>query len=100
MIKILWMFCLITGVLNYFNVSLSEDESIEISIESQRSTSRELVGLQLWRGAFLLAEYLCFHPELTREAVILELAAGTGFASIVASLTAKSVICTGKIRSF
>ena len=63
-----------------------------------RSTSISLVGLQVWRGALILADYLLAHyAELDMaNARVIELAAGTGITSIVsAALGAKSVLCTG-----
>lgn len=65
-------------------------------LESCRSTTRELVGLQLWRGGLLLADFICSFPELFRNQNVLELAAGTGFTSLVASQWAHKVICTGE----
>ena len=62
--------------------------------ESYRKSTRELVGLQLWRGAFLLADYICEYPELFESKNVLELAAGTGLTSIVAANWAKKVLCT------
>ena len=53
-----------------------------------------MVGLQLWRGAFLLGDYICSHIDSFKDQVILELAAGTGFSSIIASKFARKVICT------
>ena len=66
-----------------------------LMVESYCSSSRDLVGLQLWRGAFLLAEYLWAHPKILESAHVLELGAGTGLTSLVAALKAKSVTCTG-----
>ena len=64
-----------------------------------RSTSVSLVGLQVWRGSLLLADYLVAHNlalDLDNARVI-ELAAGTGITSITcAALGAKSVLCTGE----
>lgn len=79
------------GVITNFPV-LKDGQLVEISLESFRSSSRDLVGLQLWRGAFVLAEYI-LHSEIKGQNV-LELAAGTGFTSLVAALSAKNVICT------
>ena len=56
------------------------------------------MGLQLWRGAFLLAEYISDQAELIENKNVLELAAGTGFTSLVAAVAAKSVLCTGKLQ--
>ncbi|KXS12771.1 hypothetical protein M427DRAFT_59295 [Gonapodya prolifera JEL478] len=49
------------------------------------STTLENVGLQLWSGALLLADYLLARPELVREKTVLELGAGLGLPSIVAA---------------
>jgi predicted nicotinamide N-methyase len=62
-----------------------------------RSTSVSLVGLQIWRGALLLADYLLDRGSSLNisNAHVLELAAGTGITSIVAAAVgAKSVLCT------
>ena len=63
-----------------------------------RSTTVSLVGLQVWRGSLLLADFLLnHHSDLNiSNARVIELAAGTGITSIVsAALGAKSVLCTG-----
>ena len=65
-----------------------------ISTENFKLSTRDLVGLQLWRGAFLLGDYICSHIDSFKDQVILELAAGTGFSSIVAAKFARKVICT------
>ena len=44
----------------------------------------------------MLAEYISEHVELIENKNVLELAAGTGFTSLVAAVAAKSVLCTGK----
>ena len=62
--------------------------------ENFKKSSREFVGLQLWRGAFLLADYIISNPDIFRDKAVLELAAGTGFTSLVASKWAKKVVCT------
>ena len=46
--------------------------------EHSVSSSVDLVGLQVWRGALLLADYLLSHPNLVSRKHVLELAAGTG----------------------
>lgn len=74
-----------------------KDKSFEITLTHFRSTSISLVGLQVWRGALILADYLlAHHAELDMaNARVIELAAGTGITSIVsAALGAKSVLCT------
>ncbi|XP_063828294.1 methyltransferase-like protein 22 [Ostrinia nubilalis] len=67
-----------------------------IKIEHSSKTKIALVGLQVWRGAFLLGDLL-IHLGLNGRLAgktVLELGAGTGLTSFVASLYAKKVICT------
>lgn len=64
--------------------------------EHSVSTELDLVGLQVWRGALLLADYILSHPDSFRNQTILELGSGVGLTSIVASYLAREVICTGK----
>lgn len=55
------------------------------------------MGLQLWRGALLLSDYLMHTKnENLIGKTVLELGAGVGLTSIVASMLAKKVIATGK----
>ncbi|XP_051168707.1 methyltransferase-like protein 22 [Leptopilina boulardi] len=65
-----------------------------LMIEHHISTDLHLVGLQLWRGAFLLADYILSNSDLFENKTILELGSGVGFTSIIASILAKKVICT------
>ena len=51
--------------------------------------------IQLWRGSLLLADFLIHIQDQLRDATVVELGAGTGLASIVASFFAKKVVCTG-----
>ncbi|KAF5305277.1 hypothetical protein FQA39_LY09242 [Lamprigera yunnana] len=65
-----------------------------IEIEHRKSTTIPLVGLQVWRGALLLADWLLYTGEtLPKSSKILELGSGTGLTSIIASIFAP-VICT------
>ena len=48
------------------------------------SSSVELVGMQVWRGALLLADLLLARPGLVQGRHVLELAAGTGLTAITA----------------
>ena len=59
------------------------------------STPLEDVGLQVWRGALLMTDYIIHNSSRFDGATVLELGAGIGLVSIVASLSAKSVYCTG-----
>ncbi|XP_039755985.1 methyltransferase-like protein 22 isoform X2 [Pararge aegeria] len=67
-----------------------------IKIEHSSKTNISLVGLQVWRGAFLLGDLL-IHLGLNgglSGKTVLELGAGTGLTSFVAAIYAKKVVCT------
>lgn len=53
-----------------------------------------LVGLQVWRGALLLADWLIYNNEQLSNKTILEVGSGVGLTSIVAAMY-RPVICTG-----
>ena len=59
------------------------------------STTLDDVGLQVWRGSLLMADYLFCQKERLQESLLLELGAGTGLVSVTAALTAQCVFCTG-----
>ena len=63
-------------------------------IEHSQATSVDLVGLQVWRGALLLADFILARPDLVRERQVLELAAGTGVTSVTAGMFASAVTAT------
>ncbi|KAG5832113.1 hypothetical protein ANANG_G00287660 [Anguilla anguilla] len=65
-----------------------------LTIEHTMATPLEDVGKQVWRGAFLLADFILSQPMLFQGATVLELGAGTGITSIVAATLAKRVYCT------
>ncbi|XP_071376107.1 methyltransferase-like protein 22 [Centroberyx affinis] len=65
-----------------------------IRIEHTMATPLEDVGKQVWRGAFLLADYILSQQVMFRGATVLELGAGTGLASVVMAIVAKTVYCT------
>lgn len=55
-----------------------------------------MVGLQIWRGALLLADWLLHNNEIVqKDSYILELGSGVGLTSIVAAMF-NPVFCTGK----
>ncbi|XP_074821591.1 methyltransferase-like protein 22 isoform X2 [Natator depressus] len=65
-----------------------------IKIEHTMATPLEDVGKQVWRGAFLLADYILFKQDTFRCCTVLELGGGTGITSIVMAMVAKTVYCT------
>lgn len=65
-----------------------------VLIEHQSATTLDLVGEQVWRGALFLADFILHHPEIFKNANILELASGVGLTSIVAGMLAKKVVIT------
>ncbi|NXI57790.1 MET22 protein, partial [Chloroceryle aenea] len=76
-----------------------EDEEKEctcdfVKIEHTMATPLEDVGKQVWRAAFLLADYILFKQDMFRCSSVLELGGGTGIASIIMGTVAKRVYCT------
>ena len=63
-------------------------------IEHSQCSSVDLVGLQVWRGALLLADFILARPDLVRDKRVLELAAGTGITSVTAGMFASAVTAT------
>lgn len=76
-------------------INLSKMLKLLFILEHNVSTELQMVGLQVWRGALLLADYILSNPDLFREKIIMELGSGVGLTSIVASFLAKEIICTG-----
>lgn len=69
-----------------------------MSLEHAMSTPLEAVGLQVWRGSLLMADYILYQgTQLLSNSVVLELGAGTGLVSIIAGLKAHHVYCTGQL---
>ncbi|NXN20522.1 MET22 protein, partial [Nycticryphes semicollaris] len=77
-----------------------EDEEQEctrsdvVKIEHTMATPLEDVGKQVWRAAFLLADYILFKRDMFRCCSVLELGGGTGITSIIMGTVAKRVYCT------
>ncbi|XP_012682605.2 methyltransferase-like protein 22 [Clupea harengus] len=65
-----------------------------IRIEHTMATPLEDVGKQIWRGAFLLADFILSRPAEFEGVTVLELGAGTGLTSVVMATQAKMVYCT------
>ncbi|KAL5291687.1 METTL22 family protein [Megaselia abdita] len=66
----------------------------KIEIEHAESTVLKLVGLQVWRGALLLADFIFTNRKDFQNLEILELGAGVGLTSIAAAIYSKQVYCT------
>lgn len=62
--------------------------------EHHNSTDLTLVGLQVWRGALLLADYCLHERQLFRGKRVMELGTGVGLTGIAAAMYADRVICT------
>ncbi|XP_078039800.1 methyltransferase-like protein 22 [Augochlora pura] len=76
------------------DVDIDRQKEEKLMIEHRTTTKLQHVGLQVWRGALLLADYILSNPDLFKDKTVLELGAGVGLTSIVASFLAKEVICT------
>ena len=62
------------------------------------ATPLPTVGLQVWRGALLLCDYLLARPALVRGTTILELGAGCGLCGLLAAGTARRVFVTDNVE--
>ncbi|XP_060116594.1 methyltransferase-like protein 22 [Heteronotia binoei] len=65
-----------------------------IRIEHTMATPLEDAGKQVWRGAFLLVDYILSERDLFKDCTVLELGGGTGIVSIAMATAAKTVYCT------
>lgn len=65
-----------------------------IEIQHSEATEIRLVGLQVWRGALLLADFIFHKRTEFKDKQLLELGAGVGLTSIAASIYITKVICT------
>lgn len=70
------------------------NRTLENITEHKKSTILSEVGLQVWRGAFLINDFILSNRELFSNKRIIELGSGVGLTSILASIYAKKVICT------
>ncbi|XP_073968417.1 methyltransferase-like protein 22 [Rhodnius prolixus] len=66
----------------------------KLEIEFSTSTTIPHVGLQIWRGALLLADFIQSHSEIFKDKIVLELGSGVGLGGVVAGMHAKEVICS------
>jgi len=65
-----------------------------INIVHSLDTPMELVGLQVWRGALLLSDFIINHEQLFKQSVVLELGSGCGIVGIVAGRISKLCFLT------
>ena len=66
-----------------------------LTLRHSLATPLRTVGLQVWRGALLLSDWLLANRTLVRGAAVLDLGAGTGLTSLVAAAAgARTVFCT------
>ena len=65
-----------------------------LCFEHRGLTTVDDVAFQLWRGAFLLAEYVVACRDMWRGRTVVELGAGVGLVSTVLGRYSKSVFCT------
>lgn len=66
-----------------------------IELEHSDATELKLVGLQVWRGALLLADYVFHQREELASKTLMELGAGVGLTSIAAAMhNGGQVYCT------
>ncbi|CAB4061908.1 METTL22 [Lepeophtheirus salmonis] len=77
-----------------FDFTNKSGEFLSLEICHYVSSSVDLVGLQVWRGALLLSDYILDNQDYFKHKCTLELAAGTGIASIVSGLFADEVYIT------
>jgi len=80
-----------------FVARVNSKEHLKLSIENHHKSTRELVGLQVWRAGLYLADYILGNVSSFKDRTILELAAGTGLLSLVLAskhVGCKHVICT------
>ncbi|CAG0923486.1 unnamed protein product [Notodromas monacha] len=69
-------------------------QTFTLKIEHRTTTTLSLVGEQVWRGALLLCDYILANPKEFSGKNVLEMGAGTGISSVVASFLSANVICT------
>lgn len=67
-----------------------------LSIVHRNETNISQCGYQLWNGALLLCDYMLTNQSRFLNKTILELGAGIGLCSLIASRLASTVICTGR----
>lgn len=70
-------------------------QTTTLKIAHRESTELKLVGLQVWRGALLLADFLLHNRRNFADKCLLELGSGCGLTSIAAGIFSETeIICT------
>ncbi|KAI8506928.1 hypothetical protein Bbelb_153670 [Branchiostoma belcheri] len=68
---------------------------MQVRIQHAMATPLDTVGLQVWRGALLMCDFLLHNQDVFKSHSILELGGGVGLVSIVAgAVGASKVYCT------
>ncbi|XP_019620861.1 PREDICTED: methyltransferase-like protein 22 [Branchiostoma belcheri] len=68
---------------------------MEVHIQHAMATPLDTVGLQVWRGALLMCDFILHNQDVFKSHSILELGGGVGLVSIVAgAVGASKVYCT------
>lgn len=84
-------------------LKVDSDGDFEISVESKKcllrmehamETRLSHVGLQLWRASLFLSDFLLNNVDIIRDKVVVELGAGLGLTSFIASIYARLVFAT------
>eukprot|EP00040_Diaphanoeca_grandis_P016013 m.82391 g.82391 ORF g.82391 m.82391 type:complete len:361 (-) comp25513_c1_seq2:68-1150(-) len=73
--------------------------TFDVEIPHTMATKIPEVGLQVWAGALLMADYIVHNRDQWVQSTVLELGAGTGLASIVMARYAQTVLCTDFVDS-
>ena len=68
--------------------------AIGLNIKHELQTEIARVGLQVWRAALLLADFIIHRSEWFKGCVVMELGGGTGITSLTAALVAETVFLT------
>lgn len=72
----------------------SSPPDLVLLLEHRLATSLSEVGLQVWRGSLLLADYLLHNHKQFKSRKVIEVGSGTALASIVAALCGAKVLST------
>jgi 16S rRNA G966 N2-methylase RsmD len=82
--------------INQFQLEITTIAYLPITtLMANREQEKEISGQKLWCGSLCIVNYLFKYPECVKDCLVIELGAGTGVLSIIASkLGASRVIAT------